>query len=230
MIRSVIACVFVYGFGQGKNLDIKATGRFFPGKIILTSGEVIDCDLQYHFQSGILHQKYQEKRTRPFTANNVVSFEFLYKDDSLRQFYSLPYTSNGGTQYYFFEILFEKKEVAVLSSYYVAYLGEDISKYTYVGPTITRKELEITEIIYIVDGSKGLTEFLELTKLGVILGKKKKIGQENQSHYKLIDKSRAKEFFGIHYDPVMEFVELNKIKLNRLNDLIRIMNFYADLK
>jgi hypothetical protein len=216
-----MSCVLAANSQRKKNLDIKANGEFYSGEIRLTSGEVIKCELQYHFRSGVLYEKYHENRTRPYGPNNVVSFQFRIKD-KVRRFYSLPFPGEDVKQFGFFEVLYEHNQMAVLSNYHVSY--------TQIDYQTNSGGKEISEVIYLVEGDKGIKPFLVSTEFGELLAQKRKIGSEDELLYKLINKSSVEEFFGSYHSEVIEYAKQEKLKLKRLKDLIIIMHFYADLK
>ena len=191
--------------------------EFYSGTITLTSGESIDGEIRYDFETQVLYQK-RVKTVHPFLASSVQYFEC--RTDKKRRFYSLIYEGS----YLFFELLFEKNDLAVLSNYKRT---EIILPSDPINNSIGGKSAVVKDRIFLVNGSNGLMPFLE--KKGR-LSYKKEIGDEDRLKYRLISKDGYKEFFENDFEQINDFIKEHSFDITRVRDLIQIIEFFAQIK
>ncbi len=208
------------------NLDKKASGDFFPGIIQLTSGERIEGEIEYNYVTGILYEK-DGKKTKPYTATNVIFFE-VTQGEKVRKFYSLPFDifQTGREQLSFFEVLFERNSVAILSNYSLSYKRTE--------NRTTMNEVKVflkSENIYLVKGSSGILPFLKAGKFSNLNAwKPRKSGRERNPGFRVINKDLPLFFFDEHYEGVLTYIDQNQLKLNKVQDLVKAVEYYVSIK
>lgn len=215
-------------FDKPLKLDKKARGNFYPGFIQLNSGVKIEGDLQYHFETGVLYEK-DGKKTRPYTATNVSHFEVTH-DEKVRKFYSLPYDvfQEGRERFTFFEVLYEKNSIALLSNYSLSYQRMES------GNNLNGGEVKVflkSENIYIVRGAEGIKPFLKSPRfLNTNAWKRnEKIGKEKRSPLKIVNKEFPRIFFGSEYQEIKSFMNENKLQFTKIEDLTKILDYYISV-
>lgn len=251
LIAMLITVVPLHGQNIKKMTRKASKGVYHPGTLKLNSGKVIISDFYYDIRSGIVFQKVG-KEVVPYTASNTTYFK-IKTDHGQKKYFSIPYDvfERGQSPHVFFEVLYEKNNTAVLKNYVVQYKSREVKIPTSITPanTVQPGELNYTvssptgflpseggrsvqEKVYLVNGEDGIKPFLSIkTSLFDALDNdnERTINRDKLSG-KIIDKKLLNEFFGIHYEKVMGYAEEQKLKIKKVDDLIKIMDYYVSLR
>ena len=235
------------GFCQFKNYNTESE-FIYPGTIKLLDGEVIIGNLNYIFVSGVVTNIVD---TITYGAEQVLFFELKDEESqSKQQFYSLPYDVNnsGRNGAVFFEVLHENKQVAILSRHYVETkqrkrrVGAAVNGVGGFIPMNQRKE-KVFQEIYIATKTGQIWPYLKVRKSTSIQYSLKQHAEysENRkyeesktdkevSNYRITNDKVISDLCGRYYDDVQDFRVENNYQLNRVEDLILILDYYADIK
>lgn len=211
---------------KSNDFDKRSKGIFYPGELNLATGEVVKSKFRFEYGSGLVYQKVKEN-TIPYSPNSVISL-ILNIENSKRVYYSLPYTNERNkTDYLFFEILYEKNDLAVLSNYYVHFKGQSLQSDAR-GNYINKKVVNNDQRIFLVESNNGLIHFLE--SIDVLHPGSRKIGNEMKYKYKVVNDTLPEAFFGPNYIEVEKFRKVNSLKYKNLEELIKIMEYFSEIK
>ncbi len=228
----LILCYFLsipIGLAQSKKLDKKHGKRKYnSGAIKFDDGTERRCDLYFDWGAGIVYEK-NGKGILPHTAFKVVSFEFVdYKNENkLRRFYSLPYKNlEAGLPetFVFFEVLYEKSNLAILSFHYEEYKGEGATNQygaPSAGATQYGSVLKVYDKVFLVRGNTGLKCLLE--REGKLAG----FWQEERTYNK-VHSNVLEEIFKDDYNELLSYIESNDLNMKRVGDLIKAIKHYKD--
>jgi hypothetical protein len=167
------------------------------GKIVLESGDTIPGSLKYDLQD--LLQIKHHGRLESFTARKVIFFEIFDQTyRRYRQFYSLPYSPNGGYKSpVFFETLSEGK-ITLLSREKIEYRTYSSPYYAYGGYS---SRMVLVNIFYVLKENGNIEEFS---------------GKRNDWY----DLMSSKE------NLIHAYVKENHLNFDRKYDVKRIVDYY----
>lgn len=209
---------------------------WFEGSVQLDDGQVIEGELSFYSNEKMgLLQINTGKKILSFDANQLISFNFL--DSRLqmhRRFYSLPYKVAG--QNYdimlFFEATFEGPHISVLSKTVFRsetrstnfnpnrYRGYYIPSW-YNDPYTPRTVSVMVpyETLYLVTPESSIESFSEPTPL-----------TSHRTRYRKADYDLLLSMMKDKRGAIEKFVDTNKLDPRQKADLIRIVQYYNDIK
>lgn len=195
-MRSLViaVCVLLYSSGFAQHFAFEL---WHDGKLVLDSGDTLRGNIKYNMQENLI-QLQASGRNESLTARKVLFFEiFDTTVKHYRQFYSLPYSSNGTYKApVFFELLEEGK---------ITLLGRESIEYrTYSSP-------------YSFYGS--------YTRL--VLVNKYFLLQENGEIKDAIDKKNDwLGLMGNKEEDVHKYAKANKLDFDNKEELVKIIDYY----
>lgn len=176
-----------------------------PGKLVLESGDTLQGSLNYDFKTNLVQVSIDNK-LKTFSSQNILflSFHCQYFK-RFRYMYSIPYRLKGSMNVpIFFEILAEGRLTLMAREYVVI---ESMNRYgnPMYRPMHSNFSREIlTYDYYFLTDNGDITLYTEKKK-------------------DLLD------YFGRHQDEISRFMRRGKLKADRQQDLVRIVNYYNDL-
>lgn len=190
----ITVCVLLYSSGFAQHFAFEL---WHDGKMVLDTGDTLRGNIKYNMQENLI-QLQASGRNESLTARKVLFFEIF--DNTVkhyRQFYSLPYSSNGTYKApIFFELLEEGK---------ITLLGRESIEYkTYSSP-------------YSFYGS--------YTRL--VLVNKYFLLQENGEIKDAIDKKNEwLSLMGNRGEDVHKYAKANKLDFDNKEELVKIIDYY----
>ncbi len=190
----ITVCVLLYSSGFAQHFAFEL---WHDGKLVLDTGDTLRGNIKYNMQENLI-QLQASGRNESLTARKVLFFEIF--DNTVkhyRQFYSLPYSSNGTYKApVFFELLEEGK---------ITLLGRESIEYrTYSSP-------------YSFYGS--------YTRL--VLVNKYFLLQENGEIKDAIDKKNDwLGLMGNKGEDVHKYAKANKLDFDNKEELVKIIDYY----
>jgi TonB family protein len=204
------------------------------GSILLKDGTELKGVLKYNDKTSLLSFSKGDE-SHAFIARKVAGFEF-YDEGMQKQrvFYTFPYedTSNGTVQDQFFEVLKEFKSFAVLSK--PERVSLDIKSNPgminpttgmYMGGGRGYQQLTQVETIYIMDASSKIMPYIKIIE-------KETYGNffdSSKTKNKTVDDDLLEKYTGEHYGQLESYARENKLRFNKKEDLMLILNYYAQL-
>lgn len=236
LLLSFTISVVGQNFEEIELLNVKE--NWFDGSILLSSGKEFKGPIKYDASIGLVayHDGTESHAYRP---RSVVGFEFFdEKDKTQRVFYSMEYEEEGISQYYFFEVLKDFKEFAVLSSVsrVNVVIRDDpyrLNNYTYgTGtPTYSKKTtFEQAETIFFMDAKGEITPYFK-----VILKEDGWVnlssGEDIKQKGEMVNKDLILKFISKDdWATIQKYMDENKLKMTRKTDFIQIVNYYASIR
>jgi hypothetical protein len=167
------------------------------GKVVLDNGDTIRGSIKYSLQD--LLQVKHNGIIESFSARKVIQFEIFDQGyRRYRDFYSLPYSSNGGYRSpVFFELLTEGK-ITVLSREKVEYRTYNYSPFMYGGYS-TR--LVLVHIYFLLKENGNIMDF-----------------PGGRNHWL--------DLMGTRADEVHQYAKNNKLNFDQKYELKRIIDYY----
>lgn len=167
------------------------------GKVITTNGDTLRGLIKYDFQQDLIQFNNKRGSIEALTARKVLFYEIF--DNTIkdyRQFFSLPYSTQGGYRTpVFFELLIEGKMTLLLR--------ESLEYRTYTSPyymgSYTR--LVIVNKFYMLDEKGNINEFV---------GKK----------------SDLLALMGRYANNVDSYIKENKLKIEEKEDFLKMVEYY----
>lgn len=176
-----------------------------PGQIVLEEGDTLRGQIQYDFKTNLV-QLAIDNKIKTFSSQQVLFLSFhcqFFK--RYRYFYSIPYRLKGSMNVpVFFEILAEGRLTLMAREYVVV---ESINRYGNpmyrpLGVGGTREIL--TYDYYLLTDNGDINLYLE---------KKKDL----------------LPYFGRLEDEMSKYIRKNKLKVDKQQDLVRIINYYNEI-
>jgi hypothetical protein len=171
------------------------------GKVVLDNGDTLKGILKYDLQQDIVQYTSQDKNVTVFSARKVLFFEIF--DNTIhqyRQFFALPYSSNGSYRApVFFELLTEGK-LTLLCREALEYRSVPIG---YYGASYNRV---IMVYNYFIMNEKG--------DIDTFTGKK----------HDLMD------LMGKNADTVEKYIRANRLRIEEKSDFAKIISYYNSLQ
>ena len=176
------------------------------GMLVTTSRDTLHGMLKYDMPTNSLQlysPRDESRRVLTFGSKKVMYFEFY--DQNLghyRKFYAIPYQIRRDFKApVLFEILYEG-ELSLLSREQIVFESDPYQSYSIIGGTIGSEQLIYS--FYFVDQS-GKIQFFSGKKNDLIV---------------MLPK---------HQNLVRNYVNSNKLKLEQVNDLVRVVAYYNSL-
>ncbi len=176
-----------------------------PGKLVLENGDTLRGSLNYDFKTNLVQISIDNK-LKTFSSQNIlfVGFHCQYFK-RYRYIYSIPYRLKGSMNVpVFFEILAEGRLTLMAREYVVI---ESMNRFA--NPMYRPMHSNFSREILTYD-------YYFLTDNG-------DISLYSEKKRDLMD------YFGRHEDEVAKFIRKGKLKVDRQQDLVRIVNFYNEL-
>jgi len=172
------------------------------GRLVTFEGDTIRGQIKYDMEGQSVQVTTDGNRIQAFSPRNILTFE-LYDEliEAYRIFYILPYRSQSGYKAPFiFELSYEGPYMSLLRSENIELVVRSLP---YMYSSTTREELVYT--YYFLDRDGNIEEFN---------GKKSDINR--------IFRDRSAE--------MRRFIKDERLKLNRLDHLVRICSYYNSIK
>lgn len=237
MMKHLFYIFFVAGILLSASLQAQVRDDlWFDGTVQLDNGEIIDGKISYYsdHKTGLL-QINTGNKILAFDANQVVSFRFY--DDQLemhRRFYSLPY--NRSREDYdimlFFEATYEGPHLSLLSKTIFRSESRTASynPYRYRGYYIPRwyndpympRTVNVMipyETLYLVTPESSIESYSEATPL-----------TRNRIRYRKADYELLLKMMKDKRGAIETFVDKKKLDPREKTDLIKIVQYYNNLK
>jgi hypothetical protein len=176
-----------------------------PGKVVLESGDTLRGSLQYDFKTNLVQLSIDNK-LKTFSSQNILflSFHCQYFK-RYRYMYSIPYRLKGSMNVpVFFEILAEGR-LTLMSREYVVI--ESMNRYgnPMYRPMNSSFSREIlTYDYYFLTDNGNITLYTE-------------------------KKRDLLAFFGRHDDEMTKYMRKAKLRADRQQDLVKIVNYYNEI-
>lgn len=239
MMKHIFGIFFFLGLLLGNNIQSRAQAQedlWFNGSVQLDNGQVIEGALSFYSteKTGLL-QINTGGKILSFDANQIISFNFF--DDRLemhRRFYSLPYKvpDQNYDVMLFFETTYEGQHISVLSK--TIFRSEtrttNYNPYRYRGyyiptwyndPYMPRSVSVMVpyETLYLVTPESSIESYSEPTPLS-----------SQRIRYRKADYDLLLRMMKDKRGAVEKYVDSNKLDPREKADLIRIVQYYNDLK
>ena len=239
MMKRIVYIFFFVGTLLGNSRPAQAQVQedlWFEGVVQLDNGQVIEGELSFYSneKTGLL-QINTGNKILSFDANQIISFNFF--DSRLemhRRFYSLPYKVPG--QNYdimlFFETTYEGQHISVLSKtiFRSEARSTNYNPYRYRGYYIptwyndpymprTVSVMVPYETLYLVTPQSSIESYSEPTPL-----------TSHRTRYRKADYELLLSMMKDKRGAVEKFVDTNKLDPRQKADLIRIVQYYNELK
>jgi hypothetical protein len=199
VLRVVLFLSIVF-FSHWANAQGFPSELWHDGKIVLIEGDTLRGKIRYSQETDILEYSRANASTAiAFSAKKVLYFEIFDRTiNKYREFYALPFAVTGDYETpIMFEVVFADKPISLLSREKIEYRVVN-NPYSMVG-SYNRLELVYT---YFLITKKGKIEQFHGTKKDLL--------------WMLKDRSSE----------VKKYIKSNRLRLDRRNDLVRIIQFY----
>ena len=239
-MKHIIGIFFIVGILLANDLPARAQqvqeDLWFEGTVHLDNGEIIEGELSFYSteKTGLL-QINTGRKILSFDANQIISFNFY--DERLemhRRFYSLPYKvpEKNYDIMLFFETTYEGQHISVLSK--TVFRSEtrttNYNPYRYRGyyiptwyndPYMPRSVSVMVpyETLYLVTPESSIESYSEPTPLA-----------SHRIRYRKADYDLLLSMMKDKRGAVEKYVDSNKLDPRQKADLIRIVQYYNDLK
>ena len=208
--------------------------KYVQGTIVLNDGESLAGLLRYDTKKGILYYQ-NEATSNAFGPRNVDHFSYYDAEKGMpRLFYSIEYEDidNGSKRFYFFEVLEELRNFAVLAkidrmevktnNYYntlAGTLGFPTSNINGIHKPIQYRKQD--ETLYIFRPNGAIEPYLETQY----------IYKNNKTYVKkrVLQRNLLAQCFGRATDELKKFSSENKLSFDDKEDLLKIMAHYKML-
>lgn len=208
--------------------------KWYEGSILLKTGSELRGLVRYNDKTGILQYE-NGSNTGSYLPRTVEGFEFLDEETGRqRVFYSLPYqeAENTLSRPYFFEVLLELKDFAILSR--VSSLDVDTkTKHHFYDPayptssgllgTTKKTSYSQSEIIFFMRPTGEIIPYLELTETEI----DKPLFDRSVSKSKVLNKDVLEEIVGPVYENLRAYAKEHDLKFTDRDNLIEIFKYYA---
>ncbi|MBK6264883.1 hypothetical protein JKA74_07530 [Marivirga sp. S37H4] len=201
----IVFCILLMNVALVINAQNLPNELWHPGKIVLDEGDTLSGQIQYDFKTNLV-QLAVDNKIKTFSSQQVLFLSFhcqFFK--RFRYFYSIPYRLKGSMNVpVFFEILAEGRLTLMAREYVVI---ENMNRYGNpmyrpMGSVGSREIL--TYDYYFLTDSGDLNLYLE---------KKKDL----------------LPYFGRYEDAMVRYIKKQRLKVDRQQDLVKIINYYNDL-
>ncbi|GAA5028863.1 hypothetical protein GCM10011506_13840 [Marivirga lumbricoides] len=202
--KSLVFILFLFGSVVLHSQDLP-NEMWHPGLVVLEEGDTLRGQIQYDFKTNLV-QLAIDNKIKTFSSQQVLFLNFhcqFFK--RFRYFYSIPYRLKGSMNVpVFFEILAEGRLTLMSREYVVV---ESINRYGNpmyrpLGVGGTREIL--TYDYYLLTDNGDINLYLE---------KKKDL----------------LPYFGRYEDEMAKYIRKNKLKVDKQQDLVRIVNYYNEI-
>lgn len=174
-----------------------ANEMWHDGKIVLETGDTLRGLVKYDLQQDLLQYNAQRGNVEAFTARKVLFFEIFDKTvGQYRQFFSLPYSANGGYRAPIFFELVEEGKITLLTRESFEYRAYS-SPYYYGSYT----RLVIIYKYFLLDEKGNISQFV-------------------------VKKSDLFDLMGKRAQDVEDYMKENKLKIDDRYDLAKIVAYY----
>ena len=182
----------------------------FPSRV-LHEGYLVTNDMdtvrglvKYDMETNVVQVYINRDQVKTFSSKKILYFEIFDKSvKNYRQFYSLPHQVNINYRAQaLFEVLYEGP-LTLLGQEKIVVVTDPYSQAYYNGPSATREKLEYT---YFFVNQKGKMKEYNTGKSKDLL-----------------------EILVKHQYKVKDFIKENKLKTDRMRDIVRITAFYNSL-
>lgn len=174
------------------------------GRVITTKQDTIRGNVMYNLETNTIQVQISKSMLKSFSSKKVFFFEIYDKGvNNFRQFYSIPYqVSQNYKTPIFFEVLYEGALTLLVRERVV--LERDPYAPTYNGAANTTRE-RLAYTYYFVNKKGEMKEYSS--------------GKKNDLYMILVKNT----------DAVKKFVKTNRLKVDRMRDLVRITAFYNSI-
>jgi len=202
MNRLIFIIFFLFTFSAySQNFPSRV---WHEGRAITTEKDTIRGDLMYNLESNTIQLQLRDNLLKSFSSKNIFFFEIYDKGvNNYRQFYSIPFTvSQDYKAPIFFEVLYEGALTLLVRERIV--LERDPYAPAYNGTRGAARE-RLAYTYYFIDKKGNMKEY--------------KSGKKNDLFL----------IFDRESDKIKKFVKTNKLRTDRMRDLVRIVAFYNSL-
>jgi hypothetical protein len=186
---------------------LDGNGQWSEGRILLNDGTESRGHVKYNDRTGVVSFQSAEK-SGSYHARNLAGFEIFGKDR--RQFYSIPLYSSSGNAKYFFEVIREYKDFAVISR------TSMLSHHT---------ASELTTLYFFRASDMQITPYLEVLEREV----KWRIFDANKIQVRVLNATLPKEIMGENFTKVKAFAKERRLPWHVVDSLISILDYYDSL-
>jgi hypothetical protein len=215
-----------------KNLGLDTEWR--PGTIVLKDNTILKGLIQYNTQFGVIHFKEtKDEESIPLQEKRVLKMSFLDKETSLtRSFHMFTLRDTLRDKEYdlLFEIIKDYKDFGVLSRrsttamFFSGYRADAPDFMDELGLPKPKVFSQI-ELIMFVNNRQKLEPVLAIQDIeydGYAV-------DYTKSKSKLIKEKVIKDYTGQHWDTLSKYIKEHKLKLNRKDDLMRVLDHFEQL-
>ncbi|MCV9386233.1 hypothetical protein [Reichenbachiella ulvae] len=202
-MRLILASILYLAFLSPLVAQDFSTRLWHKGWAVTMDGDTLRGDIKYDMEVNTI-QILSDDKVYTYNSKKVMYVEFF---DSLlksyRQFYSIPYNVTGDFRApILFEVLYEGPTTLLAREKIVLETDPYSQSYYYTGPGTTRERLSLTFFFAFKDGS-----------IERYSGKKGEL-------YAILDD---------HPGQLKDYIKKNKLDVNEVRDLVRIMAFYNSI-
>lgn len=229
VVQFIIIIGFTAAFAQRKQLESKLTSaEWCAGRIVLNDGLELTGLVQYHDQIGLVNFRLDSfTDSKSFQTTEVSRINFIDpKNKQEKFFFSVPNTG-------LCELLLELNDFSLVSSMdkfriFDLYEGAHSSNPISSGPSLTVSEKIIfsqNENIIFIGKNGSIDHYLQISNVyddGAILDKKK-------TKANILDNTLFQKYTKDHWLEVKEFAKSEKLKFNKKDDIIKILQYYKKL-
>lgn len=213
MKESITRAVFTLTLVAMGFLPLFAQNQFpsqiwHKGSIYGLDGQTYEGLVKYDLENNLVQLKTETVST--FPASNVSHFEIYSEiNDGQRNFYSLPYSPNGGKETpVFFEVLTEGYDITLLCREYI-------------------------ETHYKDTGTKGVVGMMPSNGPKTLTGYKLAFNyyffKDNEIHKYSLKKKDLFAFLTDHKDEISLYMRENRLEHDQRGDLLQITTYYNEL-
>jgi hypothetical protein len=207
------------------------------GIVTLNDGQQLSGLLRFDDHVGILSFQNGDV-SKALIPRSCAKFE-LYDEEQRKQrfFYSLEY-DDGKTfkKFYFFELLRSFDGFALLSKVDPIevqnktqgtgpFMTPDGRYYSSGGMYTTRTEVYQTETLYFMSEQGDIRPYVQIVEKDI----ETLFGDRKRSKNRFIDKDLLESYTGAYYGQVTAFAEKNGLSFKIKNDLLKILDAYAEM-
>lgn len=200
-IKSLVILLLFITFSV--NGQVFSSRVWHAGRIVLNEKDPVTGDIMYNMETNTVQLQVTDKILKSYSSKNVFFFEIYDKSVSnYRQFYSIPYNVSQNYKIpIFFELLYEGALTLLVRERIVF---ERSSNFSYTGNMGQVLE-KLAYTYYFVDKKGKIKKYSSGKKADLFL---------------MFDKNS---------DQIREFVKTNRLRPDRMKDLVRITAFYNSL-
>jgi hypothetical protein len=220
------------GHGQTKQyVETFNDYQWQEGSIVLIDGSTLPGLLKYNEKTGLLSFK-TEDSFNTYNARSVSKFNFHdTRTNTERTFYSIIYNDPDLEIELpvFFEVLSQFKTFALLSKVDPIVVDEKYKPNRYANTAVNGSGIEgattIVEVVsqdetlFFIDDQGDISPYVRITR------------RDDRRNEKItvLDVASLPKYTAPHYDRVFDYAKNEKLRLDKKEDLVLILNYYRSL-